>query len=113
MIHYKREGESLNIGLNITAGLNKGWMPWVTFCWAWYTPYTHKMKGWRIRIRTWRFAVFYTSSEWDVIESYLQSTDQRIITRELIEDIRLYAYLNQSVTLDALLDRYKLPQRYE
>ncbi len=112
MIHYKREGQSVGIGLNITVGVNKGWLPWITLCWAWYTPASHKMKGWRFRIRTWRFAVFCTSAEWDVIENYLKQTDQRLISRELIEDLRLHAFLHKDRTLDGLLNRYRLPEGY-
>jgi hypothetical protein len=112
MIHYKREGQSLGVGLNITVGMNKRWWPWITFCWTWYTPASHKMKGWRLRIRTWRFAVFCTSAEWDVIENYLKRTDQRLITRELIEDLRLHAHLHKDATLDGLLNRYRLPEGY-
>jgi hypothetical protein len=110
MIHYKKEGHALEIGLNITVGVNKKVLPWITLCWAWYTPRTNRMSGWRIRIRTWKFAVFTSRSDWDVIENYLRTTDQRLITRELIEDIRLHAYINGNVTLDALLDRYSLPK---
>ena len=45
-----------------------------------------------------------------MIENYLKGTDQRLITRELIEDIRLHAFVNRDVTLDALLNRYRLPK---
>jgi hypothetical protein len=56
--------------------------------------------------------VFYTSAEWDVLENYLKQTDQRLISRELIEDLRLHAYLHNDATLDGLLNRYRLPEVY-
>ena len=113
MIHYKREGQPVDIGLNITLGVNKKWLPWVTFIWSWYKPSTQMLTHWRLRIRTWRFAIFTSKANSWVIMDYLQMHDQRLITRELIEDIRLYAYVNNLTTLDYLLDRYNLPKRYE
>ena len=65
---------------------------------------------WRLRIRTWQPKVFVSTSGGDVIENYLKGTDQRLITRELIEDIRLHAFMRNDVTLNALLDRYRLPK---
>lgn len=113
MIHYKREGQPVDIGLNITFGVNKGWLPWVTFIWSWYKPSTQMLTHWRLRIRTWRFAVFYSKADSWVIKDYLEQFDQRLIRRELIEDIRLYAHLNNLTVLDDLLDRYRLPRKYE
>ena len=110
MIHYVKEGYAFHMGLNITVGTNKGWFPWVTFVWAWYTPATYHMSTWRLRIRTWTPDIFPRKNGGDVIENYLKGTDQRLITRELIEDIRLHAYIHNNVTLDALLDRYRLPK---
>ena len=111
MIHYKKEGAPLAIGLNITVGLNKGWLPWISFIWSWYDVPKHELSYTRLRIRTWNPAVFWTWNRKDnVIQNYLEFTDQRLITRELIEDIRLHAYIHNNVTLDALLDRYRLPK---
>ena len=110
MIHYVKEGYAFHIGLNITMGRNHRWFPWITFVWCWYHPETYRLSTWRLRIRTWQPKVFVSTSGGDVIENYLKGTDQRLITRELIEDIRLHAYIHNNVTLDALLDRYRLPK---
>lgn len=113
MIHYKKEGQALALGLNITVGVHKRVLPWITFIWAWYTPETTKMKSWRLRFRTWHPAIFWSVNDWDVIESYLRQFDMRLITRELIEDLRLHAYCQNDKTLDRMLDRYKLPKNYD
>ena len=110
MIHYKKEGHPLSIGLNVTVGTNKRWLPWITLIWCWYKPETYRMTVWRLRIRTWKFAVFFGEVGGDVIENYLRIRDLRLITRELIEDLRLHAFMHNDVTLDALLDRYRLPK---
>ena len=112
MIHYKHEGQPVQIGLNITVGRN-GWLPWITFIWSWYKPATQMLTHWRLRIRTWQFAIFTSKAESWVIHDYLVQFDQRLIRRELIEDLRLHAHLNNDVTLEALLDRYRLTKRYE
>lgn len=113
MIHYKREGQPVEIGLNITVGVNKFYLPWITFIWSWYKPSTQTLTHWRLRIRTWRFAIFTSKADSWVISDYLVQYDQRLIKRELIEDLRLHAFMRDDVTLDALLDRYRLPKQYE
>lgn len=113
MIHYKREGQPVDIGLNITLGVNKGWLPWVTFIWSWYKPSTQMLTHWRLRIRTWRFAVFYSQSASWVINDYLVQFDQRLVTREFIEDLRLYAFMHNDSQLDLLLERFRITKRYE
>ena len=110
MIHYKKEGHPLSIGLNITVGMNKKVLPWITLIWCWYKPATQRLIVWRLRIRTWKFAVFFGEVGGDVIENYLRIHDMRLITRELIEDLRLHAYQQRDQTLDNMLDRYRLPK---
>lgn len=109
MIHYKKEGHPLSIGLNVTVGTNKRWLPWITLIWCWYYPESYQLKMWRLRIRTWRFAIFTSKDVSCVEESYCRRFDLRLIRRELIEDLRLHAYINRDVALAALLDRYRLP----
>ena len=112
MIHYKREGRPLALGLNITVGTNKRWWPWITFIWAWYNIPTHRLTVWRLRFRTWKPAVFFGEVGGDVIENYLRNRDERLIKRELIEDLRLHAFLHKDATLDGLLNRYRLPEGF-
>jgi hypothetical protein len=112
MIHFSKDGQPTRVGLNITVGSN-GLFPWIIFIWTWYVPSTQILTHWRLRIRTWRFAIFSSRTDTWVVMDYLIKYDQRLITRELIEDIRLHAYMNNDVTLNALLDRYRLPTRYE
>ena len=112
MIHYRREYRPVRIGLNITVGTTKRWWPYFTFIWAWYSPTLYKMRTWRIRLRTHCPKIFYEVGEWDVIERYLMMKDERLIKRELIEDLRLHAFLRKDATLDGLLNRYRLPEGF-
>ena len=111
MIHYKREGRYLRIGLNITVGMNKRWWPWITFAWAWYKPENKMMSSWSIRIRTWQFKVFCKADKWNVIKHYLSITDEYLVSREFVEDLRLYASVRRDRELNTLIKIYSLQER--
>lgn len=86
MIHYKKEGEHLKIGLNITVGRYR-WKPWITFVWCWYDVASHKLSYRRVRVRLHKSPfILKQSAESDTIRNFLDSNDLIACPRELLED---------------------------
>lgn len=110
MIHYKKEGDHLKLGLNFTFG-RMGWKPWVTVIWCWYDVKGRKLTHNRLRIRTHqRPMIIKSSSQSDVISGYLTAHDLIAVPRELLEDfapklIPLAGYFHQQYK-SGIIGRY-------
>jgi len=108
MIHFRRDGEYLKIGLNITLGLSERWYPWVTFNWMWYNASTHMLSHRRLRIRSWKFKVFTSSGSSNVIETYLRHHELMAFPREFAEDLALCYDMSE---VDRLFSQYRVNER--
>jgi hypothetical protein len=106
MIHYKKQGECVDLGLNVTVGLNHRWWPWITFIWAWYNISNHQLTSYRVRIRTWQPTIFREKGKQNVVDSFLRFNDLSVVQREFIEDLYVCAEVSNNVTLLSLLKRY-------
>lgn len=90
MIYFRRDGDYLRTGLNITFGCSeKWWKPWAMFIWVWFTPYRHKLSMRRLRIRTnERPFILTESAEVNVVENYLMMNGMATVPVEVLEDMR-------------------------
>jgi len=85
MIHYKREGEYLKLGLNfrITDG-------GILFIWAWYNIAKHEMTTHRFRLRLHRNPMFmYACNRWDVVDNYLRLNGLEAVNVEVLQDLKV------------------------
>lgn len=87
MIHFIKEGMVAHLGLNITTNGIMQRRPWITFNWVWYNPQTYRLSSNRLRIRTLaRPYIYRTSQNFNVIEGYLMTTGQSLVSQVEIED---------------------------
>jgi hypothetical protein len=86
MIHIRKEGQSVRIGLNITPQLiHKGIS--LTFIWVSYDVSERKLHMRRIRFRSYmRPFIFHEKREVDVVSTFMESNALIAVPRELLED---------------------------
>lgn len=82
MIHYTPEGHHIKIGLNFSRAPGGFRM-----LWAWYTPKTHELKIWRLRLRMHiKPRILWSVEKSSVIKSWMRNHDMVPVYRSLLED---------------------------
>jgi len=86
MIHIRKEGQSLHIGLNISLQMTRRGVS-LTLIWAGYDVARRKLKTRRLRFRSYLRPFFIVEKqEGDVVDSFLTQNDLIAVPRELLED---------------------------
>lgn len=84
MINFTKEGAYKKIGLNFYRAAGG-----FVVAWLWYTPATHKLYGWRFRLRMHiKPRILWSVESSDVIKSYLWMHDCELVEREVLNDLK-------------------------
>lgn len=81
MIHLRKEGEFLRLGLNITV---TRWR--LTVCWAWFQFDRHQASARGFTLS--RNGLRLRSERWDVIDHYLRLHELTLVREEVLRDLK-------------------------
>ena len=84
MIHFIKQGDIINMGLNLSSA--KGGFVAI---WAWYDAAARDVSHRRIRVRLHKRPFILRHSErFNVIDNYLNSNNMELVHKETLEDLR-------------------------
>lgn len=81
MIHWRKEGQHIKIGLNIVWARGHFTVAWVGYDFA---SHTGSMRGFDLS----RHGLRRRSAQWNVIENYLRVRDLALVHVETLQDLR-------------------------